>query len=1006
MVMENGGDFENVITSGILPNDKPFYKGYNTSQNYPSAESERMAPLTYDGRPILNSQPSQNSSLANYAVYFQRKAELRLRPYTVNTWLLKEIYNPHSGEKVVFNYSTITRDYENEPSLNMVDDIVSMQQNRVFTIDKQLQSIQFPDGQSLVFEYSNAGRIDNPTFPPLASIAEYYKTQRIRSHEFTYGYLYKNQVIDYLGGATVGDDAEKRYLHLCLRQYKVVGLGGLEIPPQKFEYYLGNVANVGDIVPPRFTLMLDWYGYYNNSNWDYASGGDLKFPPAQVLHGLLNNQQNFSRNPYLKRAQNGLLKSIINPYGGVTELEYEQNEWANAAGIVSAAGGVRVSRISKLNADRTKVLERIKYKYLLPSGMTSGWGAEPLLNTETVQNEFFWDEDSRYGENIKSIKSENTATTIYQYGINSIVSIAHGFQAEAALAKAVDELSKSKVFAAVELMNNGGQSLSGVLSFGFAIFDVFLQQRIRFYDGLTTEIFKIVMSTLGIRRATTEYKTSTTKFFYPIHFRNPIGLHYSRVEVLNELENMGKVVYEYSRPTPSYLATVEQFSNTIEPRLNMAQVDLPVLVETQNDLGQIVAQKSTPLEQSYDIAETTTSDLNFLSCAVEVKGVYSAPVINSYTNKGSLQYQFSFPRKATVNLKRVYNRNFKNGTFISESIKDFKYDASKNLLRESESTGSDGVTIGTIYKYPFDYSAIGVYSKATDLFNIVGEPISTLGWLRRVGTSEKLLTSASFSSLEESTSGKLRVKNKYGAELQMPAISDILNNGINGTNPTLSPVIKELEEYVYDGNDLISTRPKNGIPVSVLFEDNSKFINNGTVANALPSDCRYTSFEGNNHNGWVFDAGGISLTKTGYTGQTSFCLLSPISTNLSAIATSRVLSFWATGNVTVKFNSAVQSVSINTQGYGGWQYYEYVLPGITGNIQITGDSNLFIDELRCYPSNARMNTKTYNMPFGVSSICDENNRISYNEYDGLGRLKVVRNHLFEVVKTFEYNFKQ
>ena len=55
----------------------------------------------------------------------------------------------------------------------------------------------------------------------------------------------------------------------------------------------------------------------------------------------------------------------------------------------------------------------------------------------------------------------------------------------------------------------------------------------------------------------------------------------------------------------------------------------------------------------------------------------------------------------------------------------------------------------------------------------------------------------------------------------------------------------------------------------------------------------------------------------------------------------------------------------------------------------TQDEN-FLDELRLYPKDAQMITTAYDPKVGKTAECDENNRITYYEYDGLGRLVYVK----------------
>lgn len=73
--------------------------------------------------------------------------------------------------------------------------------------------------------------------------------------------------------------------------------------------------------------------------------------------------------------------------------------------------------------------------------------------------------------------------------------------------------------------------------------------------------------------------------------------------------------------------------------------------------------------------------------------------------------------------------------------------------------------------------------------------------------------------------------------------------------------------------------------------------------------------------------------------------------------------------------------------------------------EIIGETNSTIDEVRLYPVGARMTTYTYFPGIGMTSMTDENNNITYYEYDDLGKLKVVKDTNGNILKTWEYNSK-
>jgi hypothetical protein len=86
---------------------------------------------------------------------------------------------------------------------------------------------------------------------------------------------------------------------------------------------------------------------------------------------------------------------------------------------------------------------------------------------------------------------------------------------------------------------------------------------------------------------------------------------------------------------------------------------------------------------------------------------------------------------------------------------------------------------------------------------------------------------------------------------------------------------------------------------------------------------------------------------------------------------------------------------------GGWTYYEHK---ITGQSSVTISGTGYIDELRLYPATAQMTTYTYLPSVGLSSQCDADNRVTYYQYDGFNRLKVLLDQDHNIIKTYQYHF--
>jgi len=64
-----------------------------------------------------------------------------------------------------------------------------------------------------------------------------------------------------------------------------------------------------------------------------------------------------------------------------------------------------------------------------------------------------------------------------------------------------------------------------------------------------------------------------------------------------------------------------------------------------------------------------------------------------------------------------------------------------------------------------------------------------------------------------------------------------------------------------------------------------------------------------------------------------------------------------------------------------------------------------IDEVRVYPIDAQMVTYTYNPLVGVTSQCDERNRLTFYDYDGFGRLLDSKDNDGNLLKVYNYQYQ-
>lgn len=293
---------------------------------------------------------------------------------------------------------------------------------------------------------------------------------------------------------------------------------------------------------------------------------------------------------------------------------------------------------------------------------------------------------------------------------------------------------------------------------------------------------------------------------------------------------------------------------------------------------------------------------------------------------------------------------------------------------------SNSTTVKEITSYPNDYAAGTLFLDDMRSSNLLKYPIEKVKY-NEVGGLKNILSGQ---IVKYKPGGKGLVDELLFLETSDPVLhtSFKFSNrpvGILPPGGTVSGFVPdskyklETKYHFYDSSGNIFEQQKSdNLRTSYIWSYNGQYPV-AVVINAPVKDVFHTSFEDTWGNSDTGDAKTGKRSRTGGYSKALYGLTSG----------TYLLSYWKKNGADWIFQQSTISVS-----------------GSTYNINLTGQ----VDELRFYPSTAQMTTYTFEALVGISSRCDENNRITYYEYDAFGRLELVRDHDKKLVKKICYNY--
>lgn len=922
-----------------------------------------------------------------------------VNPYIINGWYLAEIEDPLTHRKILLNYESRAINAKSGIDISYnINNNHAILSHKVSKFESyELSSIAYPDGQAVNFNYGK-NRIDLAGAKELASVDIVYNGRYLSRYQFNTTYLILNRY------GTPVNDFQRNAARLCLKSIVQYGVDLKAYnEPYRFDYYLGS-SEEDDFVPMPFSPFKDIWGNYNG-NYSLSNAGtaiDVRKSIMNMSVGELKGLcylrdatgTTINLNPKPGYAKNGLLKQIIYPTGGTLRYEYAQN-YGVLNGQYGAVNGVHVSATKVTDGGYSHTCENpliTNYNYVLEGNASSSmWGLEMPLNSITSSNHYapelkYWKYRFPFGAcsyryQYPGIQTNEQATD-FSWLQNTLITISPLLEVAGAV---------NSVMNAVSFINKA--------TWGTGV-------------GIALDVIAgLVDIVLTCFNTPTQDTTTTVYYNMDLNAANPLPAQFKRVEIAQQNGGSGKTVVEFTSDTDYSLWASTNAIGSMKQRYAYWAYGLPKKTTEYNALG-------TKIKESINHYDTTLAKRSFAnpkfggwgfpSCKTKINRLSSQR--NTDWENQSLSYQTTSSSGMDLELEiydvytgrnqlvRTQERIYKttSPTEYLESNTYYSYNGNNFQIETIRTVQSNGDNNYQDFTYNDDINTGILYTMT--LNNIIGVPVVVKQSFSNAGgffnLSEKV---TEFTTLVNGDIRPLRILEQRARQpLQWPTWGSYQGPG-NVANDTY---FKEVKTFTYDAaSNLVGIKDEGGHAVANIYDYNDKYITASIInTTSLTDKPAYTSFETDNTGGFTIN--GVPVYQNNaVTGIRNFLLSGNNSISASVSNTkSYRLSVWSTAGISINGGAVLVKSSPTINSY---TFYEYIIP--EGNTSVTVSGVASIDELRLYPVTARMRTVTYDPLIGKTAECDENNRITYFEYDELGRLRLVKDDYRNIVKMNEYN---
>jgi YD repeat-containing protein len=764
---------------------------------------------------------------------------------------------------------------------------------------------------------------------------------------------------------------------LKLKSIDVLGENLIKDGRYEFDYY----AETEDFPSPHWSQYgykaQDYWGYYNGQTSNKGLLPNLDY--ASIRPGFLIpiDQQVGNRNSDPAYAVWGMLKRVTYPTGGTVNFEYEGNRvfYANSSQLPPIFKySPTDSKVTLLSDGTLNGYKRVTFTVATTSEISfrCNYRSNDLAGFNPPQIRIIGGPSAQALQN--AIDAQRQCSMIENNTVSDCNSISNfcciqpGHYTVELDAQPWDSYITSSVFIELQatpsqnrIVYTGGMRISKIRScadannctekrYEYDNVQYDARQLPVFYSDYLSNFTQRIVNAGSSGAYLSGMCTSYTIYDQPLNMSRDV--EYTRVTEYFDDGSSGKKIYYFHKVDFEGSNTTEPYPVPLVKNWRSGLVQKEELYKAVGSNDYKILRRTINTYSRYYVHDGSVSSLissNGLKVKFEKMGADDVGQYSTF-NIGLTPLFSEFFHLSAI--RRTDFSYTENNVLIDSLIKTTGY--SYNNLHhlqptKIETTSSDGEILIKELKYPQD-----------SFSDLAGTAVQGKDGL--IASNQVSLTLEERTLKDEVHVKSVRSNFKLNGDL-------VLLDNIEIKEDDASYEIRlELVSYDTYGN-LLQQQLKKDVPKSYKWGYNHNFPI-AEVVNATEGQIFYTSFE---------DDGILGDSKTGrrFLNSGSFSVpFTPTPSNKSYFMT-----YWYWLNDSWKF-SGVLPFNINV-----------LSPGTR------------IDELRVFPIGAQMNTYTYNEFAGITSKTDANNETVYYEYDGMQRLKVIRDASGNILTRISYKNK-